>query len=141
MSTISGRCLCGAATYSAETDPIMVAICHCEDCQRQSGAPYSLNVAIDRTVLTVEGDSIRTYETVGEDTGQPRERIFCSTCGSPLMSILAEAPDMAFLKAGTLDDKSWLTPEIEVYTSSAQGWVHAEDGEERGLFERSIPTG
>jgi hypothetical protein len=139
MTSLTGHCLCGSISYSADTDPMMVAICHCEDCQRQSGAPFSLNVAIDRGALTIEGD-YKTYETIGDDSGQPRERIFCGTCGSPIASILAEASDMAFLKAGTLDDKSALAPELEVFTDSAHPWVHAEDGEERGLFPRSIPT-
>jgi hypothetical protein len=140
MTEISGHCLCGAVTYSADTEPMMVAMCHCEDCQRQSGAPFSLNVAVDRSALTIAGESMKTYETIGSDSGQPRERIFCSTCGSPIVSILAEAADMAFIKAGTLDDTSWLAPELEVFTDSAHPWVHAEDGEERGLFPRSIPT-
>jgi hypothetical protein len=32
-------------------------------------------------------------------------------------------PDIAFLKAGTLDDTEWLAPTMEVYCSSAQRWV------------------
>jgi hypothetical protein len=140
MTAKTGRCLCGSVTYSFDSEPMMVALCHCEDCQRQSGAPFSLNVAIDRASLTLDGESLRTYETIGADTGEKRERIFCATCGSPLVSILAEADDMAFLKAGTLDDRSWLAPELEVFTDSAHPWFHAEEPEERGLFPRSIPT-
>lgn len=138
--SLSGHCLCGAVTYSTDSDPIMVAICHCEHCQRQSGAPFSLNVAVDRGALTIGGDSMTTYETVGGAMDMKRERIFCSTCGSPLVSILEEANDMAFIKAGTLDDTSAITPELEVYTDSAQPWFHAEEAEERGLFPAGIPT-
>jgi hypothetical protein len=139
-NSLSGRCLCGAVTYSADVEPMMVAICHCQDCQRQSGSPFSLNVAIDRAALTLEGASLKSFQTTGSDSGQTRERIFCSTCGSPVVTILAEADDMAFIKAGTLEDRSWLAPELEVFTDSAHPWVHAEDAEERGLFPRSIPT-
>lgn len=140
MTSLSGHCLCGGVSYSADVEPMMVALCHCEDCQRQSGGAFSVNVAIDRTALTIGGDSLRTYETIGADSGQARERIFCSTCGSPLVSILAEAPDMAFIKAGTLDDSSWIAPEIEVFCDSAHPWVHATDNAERGLFARSLPS-
>jgi hypothetical protein len=32
-------------------------------------------------------------------------------------------PDVTFIKAGTLDDTSWLAPSMEVYCDSAQPWV------------------
>jgi hypothetical protein len=32
-------------------------------------------------------------------------------------------PDLAFVKAGSLDDASWLQPAAEVWTDSAQPWV------------------
>jgi hypothetical protein len=138
-TSISGHCLCGNVTYSADAEPMAVALCHCEDCQRQSGAAFSINVLIDRAALQIDGDSQRSFETIGADTGQPRERIFCSTCGSPLITVLAEAENMAIIKAGTLDDKSWLTPQIEVFADYEHSWVKA--GSERSRFPRSMPAG
>ncbi len=140
MTSLSGHCLCGSVSYTADTEPMMVALCHCEDCKRQSGAAFSVNVVVERSALKIDGDKLTTYETIGGDHEQPRERLFCSGCGSPLVSILAEAGDMAFIKAGTLDDQSWVAPEIEVYCDSAQPWVHAEDNAERGLFPQSLPS-
>jgi hypothetical protein len=139
-ASITGRCLCGSVTYSADTEPMVVALCHCDDCQRQSGAAFSVNVLIDRAALVIEGDSLRTYETVGADSGQPRERIFCSTCGSSLMTILAERENVAVLKAGTLDDKSWVSPNVELFTDFEHPWVAAGGGPERARFPRSLPA-
>lgn len=137
---VTGHCLCGNLSYSVQdVEPMTVALCHCEDCRRQSGAPFSVNVAVDRDALVLEGAS-KTYVTVGDDSGETRERIFCPECGSPILSILAEAPDIAFLKAGTLDDASWLEPEMEVFTDSAHPWVHDPASPERGLFPRSLPS-
>ena len=31
-------------------------------------------------------------------------------------------PDVVYVKAGTLDDESWLEPNAEVFTRSAQPW-------------------
>ena len=137
---VTGHCLCGKLTYSVrDAEPMTVALCHCEDCRRQSGAPFSLNVGFDREALTLEGPT-KTYITTGADTGETRERIFCPECGSPILSILAEASDIVFLKAGTLDDSSWLEPEMEVFTDSAHPWVHDPEASERGLFPRSLPS-
>ena len=113
-SNIAGGCLCGAIRYSASGEPAAVALCHCDDCQRQSGAPFSLNVVVDASTLSVEGD-YKVFETIGTETGKPRERRFCGTCGSPVITIVEEMLGMAVIKAGTLDDCSWLQPGLELW--------------------------
>ena len=60
---------------------------------------------------------------MGTDTGQEVARRFCRECGSPIVSLPAAAPQVAFIKAGTLDDTSWLEPKLHVWCDSAQPWV------------------
>ena len=122
-SPITGRCLCGNVTYRADAEPVVQAVCHCTDCQRQTGNPFSVIVAVPREALQVEGDSIASYSTIGSDHGGATERSFCSNCGSPLFSIAAVMPEMAFVKAGSLDDSSWVQPAVEAWTQSAQPWA------------------
>jgi hypothetical protein len=33
------------------------------------------------------------------------------------------APELIFIKAGSLDDAAWLEPAVEAWTSSAQPWA------------------
>ena len=120
---ITGRCLCGSVTYSVDAEPVVQAVCHCTDCQRQTGNPFSVIVAVPRAALRVEGDTIASFATTGDDHGKDTERSFCTVCGSPVFSMSAALPEMAFVKAGSLDDASWLEPSIEVWTSSAQPWA------------------
>lgn len=119
---ITGRCLCGSVTYRAEAEPVAQAVCHCTDCQRQTGSPFSVIVAVPSATFSAEGATLASYTTTGEDHGGDTNRSFCSGCGSPLFSVAAVAPDMTFVKAGSLDDSSWLQPNVEVWTSSAQPW-------------------
>ena len=119
---ITGRCLCGGVTYSADTEPVVEAVCHCTDCQRQTGNPFSVLVAVPRPALAVEGGTLASFSTTGEDHGGETQRYFCSNCGSPLYSVAAVLPDVAFIKAGSLDDASWLQPSVEAWTTSAQPW-------------------
>ncbi len=136
---IVGGCLCGAVRYSATTDPAAVALCHCDDCQKQSGAPFSLNVLIETDTLVIEGeDHLKVFNTVGTETQEPRERKFCGECGSPILTTLAEMPGMAAVKAGTLDDRSWLEPEMDLWCDSKQSWLAST--EERGEFATGLPT-
>lgn len=137
---ITGHCLCGAVSYSIDAEPMTVILCHCEDCRRSSGAAFSINAVFPREALTLRGAALSTFETVGDDTGQKRERKFCGACGSQVMTDLAEMPEMAVMKAGTLDDPSVLTPELEIYTDSAHPWVHDAAAPERGLFPRNLPS-
>ncbi len=45
---ITGRCLCGEVTYSAAAEPVAQGVCHCTDCQRQTGNPFSVIVGVPR---------------------------------------------------------------------------------------------
>ncbi len=119
---ITGRCLCGRVEYSAEAQPVVQAVCHCTDCQRQTGGPFTVVVGVPLAAFTVKGSTLASYATTGEDHGADTQRSFCSACGSPVFSIAAVSPELALIKAGTLDDASWLEPAVEVWTSSAQPW-------------------
>jgi hypothetical protein len=135
MSKLDGHCLCGAVSYSCDAEAAFTALCHCRDCQRQSGAAFSIVVGVPKDALRLSGDTLATYRTVGDDHGQETERQFCSACGSPVVSLSGAMADVAFLKAGTLDDTSWLEPQLEVWGSSAQPWVEPVEGRPR--LERS----
>ena len=119
---ITGRCLCGGVTYTADADPVIQAVCHCTDCQRQTGNPFSVVIAVPRAAFEVKGSTLSSFATIGEDHGGETERHFCSNCGAPVFSVAAVMPEMVFIKAGSLDDASWLEPTVEAWTSSAQPW-------------------
>jgi len=125
---ITGRCLCGGVTYSADAEPVIQAVCYCTDCQRQTGNPFSVLVGVPRQAFEVEGSTLASFSTIGEDHGGETERKFCSACGSPVFSFAAVAPELVFVKAGSLDDASWVKPVAEAWTSSAQPWAPHFEG-------------
>lgn len=131
MGKLDGRCLCGAMTYTSDADPLFTAICHCKDCQRQSGTAFSVVVGVPRDALQLQGDTAKTVTTIGEDHGGKNERMFCGACGSPLVTMNESLPDVYILKTGTLDDTSWLAPQIEIWGDSAQPWVEATQARPR----------
>lgn len=119
---ITGRCLCGGVTYNAHAEAVVHAVCHCADCQRQTGSPFTVFVGVPRAAFCVEGSTLASFSTTGEDHGGVTERNFCSRCGAPVFSISPLTPELVFIKAGSLDDSSWLEPAMEFWTSSAQRW-------------------
>lgn len=44
--SITGRCLCGAVQYELAGKPLPTAVCHCRNCQRQSGSALSVIVLV-----------------------------------------------------------------------------------------------
>src|SRR5687768_15734380 len=46
MSKVKGSCLCGGVRYESAAEPLMTAVCHCENCQRQSGTAFSIIVGV-----------------------------------------------------------------------------------------------
>ena len=127
-SPITGRCLCGNVTFTADGDAIVQAVCHCTDCQRQTGDPFSVIVGVPRESFSAEGSTLSCYSTVGTDHGGETQRNFCSACGSPVFSVAAVMPEVVFIKAGALDDASWVQPSVEAWTSSAQPWAPRFEG-------------
>lgn len=77
LKTITGACLCGAVTVSAEVDNPVLRACHCDMCrQHTSGAFVSIKTVPGS--VTVEG-SATSYRS-----SDWAERGFCATCGSTL---------------------------------------------------------
>lgn len=122
MSKLTGSCLCGSVTYACDTSPRAVAVCHCAACQKSTGSAFSVVVGVERSTLTVTGDSLRTYESTG-DSGSTTYRHFCSNCGTTLFGEMAARPGIAFIKAGTLDDTSRLQPHMHVYWRDRMSWI------------------
>lgn len=118
---IEGGCLCGKVRYSADAEPTFVGVCHCKNCQKQAGTAFSIVVALPKPALSVRG-SLKTYDDRG-DSGKAVYRRFCPDCGSPIISEVEVMPELAMIKAGTLDDTTWLKPTMEIFCDSAQPWV------------------
>jgi hypothetical protein len=121
-SKIKGGCLCGAVRYECGAEPRGVSVCHCTHCQKTSGGAFSVNVVVPADSLSLPRDKIATY-TVTADSGRPLVRSFCPVCGSSIGSESQNFPGMFILKAGTLDDTSWVQPMVHIWTGSRQPWV------------------
>jgi hypothetical protein len=126
--TRAGGCLCGAVRYTTAWPPIAVATCQCANCQKQAGSAISIIALVPAAGLEVAGE-LTAYEDHG-DSGGTVVRKFCGTCGSPVISDIPgmEAQGIRVLKAGTLDDRSGLNPQMHYWTESGQDWMVLPDG-------------
>jgi hypothetical protein len=133
-----GGCACGQVRYKIEGDPIWTQMCYCHDCQRISGSAYGLNLMIPEAQLHIDGTTKSIILPTGSGSGC--ENHFCSVCATNIWAYyLIAPPGLIIVRAGTLDDTSWLQPDAQVFAKDKQPWVQIADGVP-AYDERCIPT-
>ena len=126
MPNITGGCSCGKVRFSANAEPSFVGACHCRACQKRSGSPFAVIVALPASALTITGE-VTTFDSVG-DSGKGVHYRFCPNCGSPVASNVDVFADTMMIRSGSLDDPSWVKPSMEIYCEDKQPWISLGDG-------------
>lgn len=122
----SGGCLCGSLRYEFPADQVISAHhCHCRDCQKSTGSGKATIVLLPTDALSIRGD-MRVFTVTGS-AGSHVTRGFCGQCGSPVISYVEENPSMRFVKAGSLDDSSWVTVASSFWSETAANWSGVDD--------------
>ena len=80
--TLTGRCMCEAASYKISAPPVAVGLCHCNRCRPQSGSAFSTVMFVQRDAIEMSGETA-VFEDVGS-SGLRVLRRYCPRCGSPL---------------------------------------------------------
>lgn len=122
---ISGKCLCGAVSYTCAVDPIFEGNCHCNDCKKSSGSGYAPTMFFPKDSISISG-SVKYFESKGR-SGKLVARGFCPNCGSQIFGKPEMMPDFIAVRAGTLDDTSMYKPTLDLYTSHATAWDAMDD--------------
>ena len=124
-TSFEGGCRCGQVRYTCSSGPLFTAHCHCRDCQYASGGGFSTIVGVPVSAVEMTGD-LGGFK-VTADSGNELTRKFCTTCGTPILTELHSNDRMMVLKAGTLDDPSWLKPTMHIWKNSGQPWSQKLD--------------
>ena len=116
-----GGCPCGAVRYRLSAAPLLAFACHCHDCQKRSGAAFSLTLVIRTADFAVTGpvEFLRRATRAGREI----EHGCCAACRAPLFAHALAAPDFMSLRAGCLDDAGWVRPIAQTFVESAIPWA------------------
>jgi hypothetical protein len=119
---VDGGCLCGNITYTADIDPDKVRICHCTDCQTQTGSAYRTNVPAPREAFAMSGGQPKIYIKTAE-SGSKRAQAFCPECGTSIYSASVTDPQSYMLRVGTIRQRGHLRPKVQQWCRSSFGWA------------------
>jgi Uncharacterized conserved protein len=126
---MTGGCPCGKIRYKIASFPLLLYTCNCTNCQRASGSAFALNMPVlAKDFRILQGEPKGWHHT--SPTGVAVISWFCGDCGGRLYVDRAGRAEIGNLRAGTLDDTTWLIPVMHMFMRSAQPWVlpaaHAE---------------
>ncbi|CAG8898477.1 unnamed protein product [Penicillium egyptiacum] len=128
-----GGCFCGKVRVEYSGQPLASALCHCLDCRKLTGSPYSYNFLVKSAELHVSGSPKEVAKT--SDSGNAIKNYFCPDCGTPLfgrkIKSNGDSDETTVVRAGIFDDSRILherTPVVEIYTEQRLKWVSPIEG-------------
>ena len=116
-----GGCACGAVRYALTSEPLVVHCCHCRNCQRQTGSAFVINLLIEADRVELLGAEPQPVDAPRDD-GSPQRVYRCPECQVAVYSEYGW-PEVVFVRAGTLDEPSGVTPDVHIFTRSKVPWV------------------
>jgi hypothetical protein len=118
---LTGGCPCEGLRFEVTAMPLLVYACHCTECQRWSGSAFSMSMPVASLSFRMVTGEPKPFRRIGT-SGVVSTYWFCGNCGGRAYGQRDVRPDVVVLRAGTLDDTSWLRPIAHVYLRSAQAW-------------------
>jgi hypothetical protein len=120
-----GGCSCGAVRYRLTSEPLFTHCCHCLNCQRQTGSAFVINLLIEADRVELLAGDPQPVD-VPRDDGSTQRIFRCPTCHVAVFSEYGR-PEVRFVRGGTLEDPSAITPDVHIYTRSKLPWIALPD--------------
>lgn len=127
---VTGRCLCGAVSFTVRDAPDTYGICHCEMCRRWHGTS-SLGVDVPQGNVDWSGEdkiAVRQSSAIAE-------RAWCRACGASLWFRITADNEWAGtydIPLGLFDDPDRFRLSHEIYIDHApKGVAFADQGHKR----------
>ena len=116
----TARCSCGQLSLQAEGEPVLNALCHCDDCRRRTGSAFGWSAYfLEAQVVARSGRAIDRSLPVSE----PQHRHFCPDCGTTLWWTVATAPGLIGVSAGTFEAGSLGEPIASYRDGQSCEWL------------------
>ena len=116
----TAKCLCEGFSVIVTGEPSMVNVCHCRDCQRRSGVPWTSNAYFPKEYVRLEGPN-KIY-TRTSNAGTRINHHFCPTCGVTVCWIRETGALRFGIPVGTFSDPSFPAPTVSFWEEASYAW-------------------
>jgi hypothetical protein len=118
---LEGGCSCGSVRYRLASEPLFVHCCHCLNCQRQTGSAFVINLLIETDRVELLAGKPEAVD-VPRDDGSVQQVFRCPACQIAVFSHYTR-PEVAFVRAGTLDEPRSIEPDVHIFVRSKVDWI------------------
>ena len=125
---LTGGCICAAIRYEISASPLLLYACHCTNCQRQSGSAFAMNMPVASNAFHIVHGEPRGWRRISP-SGAETVSWFCADCAGRIHGTRPSRPESVTVRAGSLDDTSWLVPAAHMFVRSAQPWLHLPEAD------------
>jgi hypothetical protein len=132
IKTRKASCCCGQlAVTCVGSDPERRSLCHCKNCQKQTGSAFAIQARYPKDQVKIEGKSTTwkfpvegakpvAYRSC-DSTGATYH--FCPVCGSGVYYELDVAPDVIGVRVGCFTDPTFPAPVISGFEEYQFAWA------------------
>ncbi|CAK7238454.1 hypothetical protein SEUCBS140593_010704 [Sporothrix eucalyptigena] len=126
MASPDGSCLCGRVSFTAASEPLAVLACYCVHCSKGAGGPGQVIAKLAESDVNIVTGHDAIARCVLDDTssGAPKEKFFCSSCGSTLWTVPAGVKGkFLMVRATLLSNWTKLQPAAEIFVKYRPAWA------------------
>jgi hypothetical protein len=124
--SLEGGCACRQVRYRLASAPMFVHCCHCLNCQSHTGSAFVINLLIEAArVELLSGEPQPVVMPL--NGGTPNNIFRCPRCLVAVWSVYGGRSQVLFVRGGTLDKPSAVSPDVHIYTRSRLPWVGLPD--------------
>jgi hypothetical protein len=138
-----GGCPCSFIRYKVNAGPIVINICHCHYCQRETGGPFAINYLTETASIEILESRQPLLVDLPSESGRGYTVARCPKCFTALYAHYF-GPLLASFRAVTLDEASkemlWAAVEkgevelVHIFSESKVPWVEIPSNAKR--FDR-----
>lgn len=114
-----GGCLCGTIRYEITGEITDIIFCHCSECRKAQGSAFAANGVVKEDAFHIVSgkDLLTSYEP-----SPGYAKLFCSRCGSPIISKNTKKPGVVRVRLGTIDSDIKERPMAHIFVGSKANW-------------------
>ncbi len=133
----TAECCCGQAKLTIKNEPLVHAVCNCDDCKKRTGSAFGISAYFSDTQIIGKLGVMNEYQIQNE--GFEQLRSFCSNCGTTLFWRISAFKNVIGISGGCFIETPLSKPSIVAEKKSKVKWCNLQ-GDWSDSFDIKILT-